>query len=110
MFMAMYMFHIAFALGLIALVMGLSMCKCCCKTACDTNAGKCCKCGKWIGIIITILALISLACTMNTGYKQMKLKDGIMTMMGMEMEKMKDMKDDMKDMKDDVKKDMDKKD
>jgi hypothetical protein len=102
MFMAMYMFHIAFALGLIALVMGLSMMKCCCKAACDANGGKCCKCGKWMGIIITLLALVSLACTMNTGYKQMQMKDGMMGMMlHMDMEKMKDMKDDMK-------KDMDK--
>jgi hypothetical protein len=102
MFMAMYMFHIAFGIGLIALVMGLAMTKCCCsKAACDANAGKCCGCGgcgKWCGIIISILAIISLGCTVNSGYKQMN------SPMMMDMEKaMNDRMDEMHKMKDEHK-------
>lgn len=106
--MFMYMFHIAFGIGLIALVMGLSMCCCkpCCKAACETGAaGTAPKsgsgCRKWCGVIISILALISLVCTVNTAYKQ--YNSGMMEMSMEEMHKMKDMmKDNMKDMKKDA--------
>lgn len=110
MFMAMYMFHIAFALGLIALMMGLCMWKGCCKSSCNTNSEKCGSCGKWAGLIITLLALISLACLMHSGYKHMQMKGGMKDMLGMDLEKLKDMKEDMKDDMKDMKKDMDKKD
>ncbi len=104
MFMPMYMFHIAFGIGLIALVMGLAMTKCCCnKGACDTNTGKCggsCHCGKWCGIIISILAVISLACLVNTAYKQMN-SPMMQEMEKMSAEQMHKMHDEMaKDMKD----------
>lgn len=70
--MLMYMFHIAMALGLIALVMGLGMCKCCCKAGqCDTDCKV--KCGRICGYIIVILATISLLCTMHAGYKHMTM-------------------------------------
>lgn len=95
--MLMYMFHIAFGIGLIALVMGISMCKCCCKGACEP--GKCGSgCGKWCGIIISILAIISLGCTVNSAYKQMN--GGMMDMEKMAMDQVHKMKDDMKETKD----------
>lgn len=99
MFMAMYMFHIAFGIGLIALVMGLALCKCACsKAACDANAGKCCgcgKCGKFFGVIISILAILSLGCLINTGYKHMN-SGMIMDVEKMTMDQAHKMKDDMK--------------
>lgn len=77
--MLMYMFHIAMALGLVALVMGFKlMCKsgCCCKAgSCDTKEGcsksKCCM--KIAAYIVVILATISLICTMHAGYMHMKM-------------------------------------
>jgi hypothetical protein len=105
MLMLMYMFHITFALGLIALVMGLAMCKCCCKgqvcethpmgatTTTVTSVNNCskCHCRKWCGIIISILAIISLVCTICTGYKQMKAG-----LMDLDVDQMHQMKDNMK--------------
>lgn len=88
--MFMYMFHIAFGIGLMALVMGLSMCKCCCHGG--TCEGKCGgSCRKWAGAIISILAIISLGCTVMTGYKQMNSG-----MMDKDMGHMKNMMKDMK--------------
>jgi hypothetical protein len=81
--MLMFTFHIAFALGLIALTLGLFLKKCCkcgggCKTQqCDTNGqGKCsCKCGSWCAMIVIILAALSLVCTMHAGYSHWKAGD-----------------------------------
>jgi hypothetical protein len=87
----MIMFHIAFGIGLIALVMGLSMIKCCC---CKASGGEGWACGKWMGYIVTILAIISLGCLMNTGWKMMN--GGMMMEMEKNMEQMHKMKDDMK--------------
>jgi hypothetical protein len=95
--MFMYMFHIAFGIGLIALVMGLCMCKaCCCKGSCEAGGCKSGGCHKWAGMIIVILAIISLVCLVNTGWKQMQMMGGMMGMENMTMEQMHKMKDDMK--------------
>jgi hypothetical protein len=79
----MFTFHIAFALGLMALTFGIMLkkkcCQCCAKS-CDTNAnagqnGMCkskCKCSCWMGMIISILALLSLICTGHAGYQYWK--------------------------------------
>ncbi len=76
--MLMFTFHIAFALGLIALSMGLFLKKCCgCKSQqCDTaNQGKCSKCGHCCAWIIIVLAGLSLLCTIHSGYKHWKAGD-----------------------------------
>lgn len=74
--MLMYMFHIAIALGLVALVMGLKLCKCCgCKAGqCDANCKISC-CTKICGYIVVALATISLLCTIHAGYMHMKMGD-----------------------------------
>ncbi len=73
--MLMFTMHIAFALGLIALTLGLCLKKwcCCCKSNCETTGekGGACgtsKCRCWCGMVIVILALLSLLCTVHTGY------------------------------------------
>lgn len=80
--MLMYMFHIAFAVGLMALIMGLNMC-CCGKGSCDSHG----KCGKFCGWIIVILAVISLLCTMHSGYQHyMDKKFDVEMMIDMDMD------------------------
>lgn len=82
--MLMYIFHIAFGVGLIALIMGLNMC--CTKGSCEGG-----KCGKFFGFIIVIVALISVVCTGWTGINHMmegKMK-GPMHMMQMDGDMMK---------------------
>lgn len=78
--MLMYMFHIALALSLVALVMGFKlMCKagCCDKSGtCDTNKEGCSKskcCMKIAAYLVVILATISTLCTLHAGYMHMKM-------------------------------------
>lgn len=71
--MLMFTFHIAFALSLMALTLGLFLMKCgnwCNKSSCDTTNQPACKtkCKSWCGAIIVILALLSLICTGHAGY------------------------------------------
>lgn len=76
--MLMSMFHIAVGVSLMALIMGISLMKCaskcCCKKAeCDTQqsgcATKCMKCGSCCGLVLSIIAALSLACTLYSGFK-----------------------------------------
>ncbi|MFI4956809.1 MAG: hypothetical protein ACHQAX_06345 [Gammaproteobacteria bacterium] len=79
--MLMFTFHIAFALGLMALTFGLflkkSSCNNCCAKSCETTSagaqnGCKSKCRCWAGLIIVILALLSLICTGHAGYQYWK--------------------------------------